>query len=83
VQRKREALFLPRSPLVFVLGAVQFDPVFAIEDYIPRIQEALRKNGFPKVRTRMLPHRIVQTEDSKPLAEAKKQWEFHDPANRT
>jgi len=83
VQRKREALFLPQSPLVFVLGAVQFDPIFAIEGYIPDIQESLRKNGFPKVRTRMLPYRIVKTEDSKLLAEAKKQWEFHDPANRT
>ena len=31
----------------------------------------------------MLPYRIVKTEDSKLLAEAKKQWEFHDSANRT
>jgi len=83
VQRKRTALILPQSPLVFVLGAVQFDPVLAIEDYIPDIQESLRKNGFPKVRTRMIPHRIVKTEDSKLLTEAKKQWDFHDPANRT
>lgn len=83
MQRKREALFLPQSPLVFVLGAVQFDPVLAIEEYIPNIQESLRKRGFPKVRTRMLPHRIVKTEDSKLIAEAKKQWEFHDSANRT
>ena len=83
MQRKRKALFLPGSPLVFVLGAVQFDPVLAIENYIPGIQESLRKNGFPKVRTRMIPHRIVQVEDSKLRAEAKKQWEFHDPANRT
>lgn len=83
MHRKREALFLPRSPLVFVLGAVQFDPVLAVENYIPEIQESLRKNGFPKVRTRMLPHRIVQTEDSKLVAEVKKQWEFHDPANRS
>jgi uncharacterized protein (TIGR04255 family) len=83
VQRNRETLFLPRSPLVFVLGAVQFDPVFTVEKYIPDIQEALRKNGFPKVRIRMIPHQIVRTEDSKLVAEAKKQWEFHDPGNRT
>ncbi len=83
MKRNLEALFLPRSPLVFVLGAVQFDPVLAVEGYIPDIQESLRKNGFPKVRTRMLPHRIVRTEDSKLLAEAKKQWEFHDSGNRT
>lgn len=83
MQRKREALFLPKSPLVFVLGAIRFDPVLAIEDYIPGIQESLRKNGFPKVRTRMIPHRIVKKEDSTLLAEAKKQWEVHDSANRT
>ncbi len=83
MHRKLQALFLPRSPLVFVLGAVQFDPVLAVEGYIPEIQESLRKKGFPKVRTRMIPHRIVKTEDSKLHAEAKKQWEFHDPANRT
>jgi uncharacterized protein (TIGR04255 family) len=83
VQRNREALFLPRSPLVFVLGAVQFDPVLTVEKYIPDIQEILRKNGFPKIRTRMIPHRIVQVDDTQLLAEAKKQWEFYDPANRT
>ena len=83
MQRKRKALFLPQSPLVFVLGAVQFDPVLAVEDYIPHIQESLRKNGFPKVRIRMQPHRIVKTEDSKLLTETKKQWEFNDSINRT
>ncbi|MCX6875423.1 MAG: TIGR04255 family protein [Verrucomicrobia bacterium] len=83
MHRKREALILPRSPLVFVLGAVQFDPVLAVEGYLPEIHESLRKNGFPKVRTRIIPHRIVKTEDSKLLAEVKKQWEFHDAANRT
>ena len=83
MQRKQNALFLPQSPLVFVLGAVQFDPVLAVEGYIPDIQESLRKNGFPKVRTRMLPHQIVKTEDDKLRAEVKKQWEFHDSTNRT
>ena len=31
----------------------------------------------------MIPHRIVRTDDSQLLAEAKKQWEFHEPGNRT
>lgn len=83
MHRNRTALILPQSPLVFVLGAVRFDPVLAVEGYIPEIQESLRKKGFPKFRTRMLPHRIVKTDDSKLVAEAKKQWEFHDPTNRT
>lgn len=83
MHRNRPALTLLQSPLVFVLGAVRFDPILAVGDYIPIIQESLRKNGFPKVRTRMLPHRIVKTEDSKLRAEAKMQWEFHDSGNRT
>lgn len=66
-----------------MLGAIQFDPVLAVESYIPGIQESLRKQGFPKLRTRMVPYRIVKTDDSKLLAEVKKQWEFHDAANRT
>jgi uncharacterized protein (TIGR04255 family) len=83
VQRNREALFLPKSPLVFVLGVVHFDPILAIGDYVAGIQESLRKKGFPKVRERMIPHRIEQTEGQELRVEMKKQWEFHNPENRT
>lgn len=83
MQRKREALFLPRSPLAFVLGVVHFDPVLAIAGYVAGIQEGLRKKGFPKVRERMIPHRIVQADGQELRAEMKKQWEFHNPENRT
>jgi len=83
VKRTEPPLFLPRSPLVFTLGLVQFDPVLAIGDYVAAIQEALRKRGFPKVRQRMVPHRIMQTEGRELQAEFKKQWEFHDSENRT
>lgn len=83
MKRNREALFLPQSPLVFTLGVVQFDPVLAVANYIPEIQESLRKQGFPKVRKRTITHRIVPTENSRLQTESKDQWEFHNPSNRT
>ena len=83
MKRNLEPLFLPKSPLVFTLGVVQFDPVLAVGNYIPDIHESLRKNGFPKVRERMVTHRIVQTDAGELRGELKKQWEFHDSANRT
>lgn len=83
MKRSLDTLFLPQSPLVFTLGVVQFDPVLAIADYIAGIQEALRKKGFPKVRERTVTHRIVKTEGQELRAEFKKQWEFHNPENRT
>lgn len=83
MKRNLEPLFLPQSPLVFTLGVVQFDPVMAVGNYIPDIQESLRKNGFPKVRERMITHRIIQTEGGELRGELKKQWEFHDSDNRT
>lgn len=83
MDRTHEPLFLPRSPLVFTLGVVQFDPVLAVANYIPDIQESLRKSGYPKLRERMITHKFVKTEGDEMRAEMKKQWEFHDTVNRT
>ena len=44
--RKRQALKLHRSPLILVLAQVRFSPVLAIKEYIPAIQEELRKHTF-------------------------------------
>jgi uncharacterized protein (TIGR04255 family) len=40
---------LGRAPLVLVLTQVKFSPVLSIGDFVPRMQEALRKGGFPKL----------------------------------
>lgn len=45
--RSREALYLENSPLVFVLAQVKFAPILKMPQYVPEIQEGLRKNGFP------------------------------------
>jgi len=36
------------SPLLYVLMIVDIEPVMAIESYIPKIQDALRLQGFPR-----------------------------------
>ena len=45
---KETALKLERSPLVFVLSQVRFPAVLKMEDHVPDIQEALRKQDFPR-----------------------------------
>ncbi|MCI0675769.1 MAG: TIGR04255 family protein [Phycisphaerales bacterium] len=46
--RIKPPLKLARSPLVLVLAQVRFSPVLRIGDYVPDIQEDLRKHGFPR-----------------------------------
>jgi uncharacterized protein (TIGR04255 family) len=38
---------LERSPLQFVLVQFRFSPITAMSEYVPRLQEILRKSGFP------------------------------------
>lgn len=45
--RSQAALHLENSPLVFVLGQVKIAPILKMPDYLPEIQEGLRKIGFP------------------------------------
>jgi uncharacterized protein (TIGR04255 family) len=46
---KRRCRYVPLSkqPLVLVLGQVRFSPVRQMGDYLPAIQEDLRRAGFP------------------------------------
>jgi uncharacterized protein (TIGR04255 family) len=83
MERHFEPLFLPKSPLVFTLGTIHYDPVLAINKYIPDIQEDLRKNGFPKFRERTVKRRIVSIDEQKIELASVKQWEFYDPQNMT
>src|SRR5258706_10615035 len=39
---------LERAPLVLVLTQVRFSPVLSMGEFVPKIQESLRKGGFPK-----------------------------------
>lgn len=83
MNRSSEALFLKNSPLVFTLGVCHFDPVLAIGNYIPTIQEFFRKHGYPKVRERQITASVTQQADQTLLIETRKQWEFHSAENTT
>jgi len=38
---------LSKQPLALVLAQVRFSPILTIEEYIPKIQDFLRRNGYP------------------------------------
>jgi uncharacterized protein (TIGR04255 family) len=83
VERSHTALFLSNSPLVFTLAKIQFDPVLAVEKYLPDIQEELRNNGFPKLRERRIAGKIEKQDDNTIAIRHLKQWEFHNQKNDT
>lgn len=47
MKRTLEPLQLSKSPLVLVLCQVRVAAVQAMEDYVPRVQDRLRREGFP------------------------------------
>jgi uncharacterized protein (TIGR04255 family) len=51
MNRTLPPLKLSKSPLVLVLCQVRFTPILAMADYVPRIQDHLRKRGYPHVRS--------------------------------
>jgi uncharacterized protein (TIGR04255 family) len=46
-QRNCPYKHLSKQPLALVLAQVRFSPILTIEGYIPKIQDNLRKNGYP------------------------------------
>jgi len=47
IKRKCPYKPLSKQPLALVLAQVRFSPILTIEEYIPKIQDFLRKNGYP------------------------------------
>lgn len=80
-ERRKPALHLPKSPLIFVLSQVRIAPVLAMEEKIPEIQDSLRKNGFPRLSLREIE---IKKRDAggKTEIERRKQWEFVDKEMR-
>ena len=79
--RKGQALHLPNGPLIFVLAQVRITPVLSIEEKIPKIQEALRKQGFPRFQTRNIEQKTTDLQGKTIHTEKRKQWEFLDKQN--
>ncbi len=71
--RTEPALRLERSPLQFVLVQVRFSPVTLMRDYVPPLQEKLRKSGFPGFSKETMQHVSFGPE---PKAETSKRWCF-------
>lgn len=79
---KRECRYVPLSkpPLVLVLCQVRFSPVLKMPDYIPEIQEAFRRLGFPIERAGKIPQLTI-TPGGVEVVE-KQRWEFRTKDER-
>lgn len=73
-------LVLPQTPLIFVLAQVRTSPVLTIGEKIPAIQEALRKNGFPRLDQRNI--QVTRQETSGTVQFTQRpQWVFTNREN--
>jgi uncharacterized protein (TIGR04255 family) len=45
---------LRRAPVYFTLAQVRFNPVLALDSYVPKIQDQLRRQGYPDVKKGVL-----------------------------
>jgi uncharacterized protein (TIGR04255 family) len=64
---------LLRSPLILVLAQIRFSPVLLMENYVPAIQEELRKQGFSWYRSEQIQQVFLGNEVK---TELKKRWFF-------
>lgn len=80
MKRSRDPISLQNAPVALVLAQVRVSPVEAMENYVPVIQERLRKVGFPEMRETQIHNQFVV--EGKPVAERRAtQWEFVNKAN--
>jgi uncharacterized protein (TIGR04255 family) len=75
LKRSQPALRLSKTPLIFVLAQVRVAPITQIIDYLPKIQEVVRHQGFPGLVKREIEIEHA-TPDGKRIRETKTQWEF-------
>lgn len=78
MNRTLSPLKLSKSPLVLVLCQVRFTPVLAIAEYVPRIQDHLRKRGYPHVRS--APTQEVVISPTGPQVTQRARWVLQDKA---
>ncbi|HQH88713.1 MAG TPA: TIGR04255 family protein [Rectinema sp.] len=83
MQSKRQCRTIPLSkqPLTLVLIQLRFSSLLNISDYIPAIQDQLRKNGFPLVY-----HKNIAKLEASPSGleqVAVSQWKFETPERHT
>lgn len=70
------------APLIYTLSQVIFSHVLKMKDYIPEIQERIRKEGFPKFKESSFPEfHFNPTPGAVPTIIEKKKWDFFDKDN--
>lgn len=69
------------SPLLYVLMIVDISPVMAIESYIPKLQDALRLQGFPGFEKSQVTELTFSSQGM--TTSEITQWHFADPARTT
>lgn len=80
--RAAPPLKLHRSPLIFVLAQVKITPVLDIETKIPTLQEAFRKQSFPRLAERKIETTVRGPDGQSIQKETRRQWEFIDKEKR-
>ena len=78
MHRTLPALRLGRSPLALSLVEVRISPVLVMADYIPAIQERLRKVGYPGFATSQIRTILMVQTKTAPEIESGLRWLFFD-----
>jgi len=74
MRRTRKKLKLSNSPLALVLCQVRYSPLMAMADYIPTVQDRLRRKGYPV--NASTPIRELQFGPGGAATRARIHWEF-------
>lgn len=74
---------LKNPPVYLVLGKVEFNPILAMDDYLPAVQEAFRKAGYPDFAAHRFTGVVLPEGDgAKPQLESQVLYQFGN-AERT
>jgi uncharacterized protein (TIGR04255 family) len=82
VTRTLPALRLARSPLVYVVAEVRISAVVSIEEYVPKIQDRLRGEGFPRFQKGAI-QEIKLSKQSAPELTSVGRYEFQEKAGQS
>jgi uncharacterized protein (TIGR04255 family) len=77
MRRTRQALLLKNSPLILALAQVRISPVLQMKQFVPEIQERLRKSGYPRYAEAQT-QEIVLTGGPEPMLNTSTKWVFGD-----
>jgi uncharacterized protein (TIGR04255 family) len=76
VSSNQPRFILDRAPVVYAIAQVKFSAVELISNYIPNIQDALRKAGYPRLSEAQMTN--IRFTPSGIETAAAPRWEFHN-----